>query len=175
MDSLVKHAMECAKLEPGFLQQREFGAWCQTKTSLTYFLTSIVDPWLVPASELPAVAVDSPVGGDREGAAAAGAATESVAAALKKQAEDARASLNHQITERDVGKTLEEVISSDRSGGRKYPHEASGGGSSTAEGEAKTGLRWARAFTIIHRSEAVVRHPVRPRTHFDRYDPTRWP
>ena len=29
------------------------------------------------------------------------------------------------------------------------------------------GVRWSRAFAIIHRSEAVVRHQIRPRTQFD--------
>eukprot|EP01051_Picozoa_sp_SAG22_P005091 SAG22_NODE_293_length_12891_cov_17.337242_6_plen_2071_part_00 len=173
VDSLVDFAMSAGTVEPGFISQAEFRKWVHSKTTLLQFLSSIVKPWLVSADEEPANSLVAEAQGT-DLARVAGIDSDArlrslealkdsnVSSQIKKHSTDARNALKHVIAEDDIGKTLDQVVRAGANS-KQYPHEMDAAGSPTEQG----GLRWARAFTIIHRSEAVIRQSVRPRTHFD--------
>lgn len=154
VNALVQHAMENAKLEPGRLQQREFNEWVQNYTTLTIYLESILMPWMAPFSEeeahMHAAETREP---ESESEAAMELCTKpGLVDKLHIRAESARNSLNRIIRESDIGKTVEDVLHQDTNDLNQPPCEAT-----TEERSHQSGIRWARAFTIIHRSEAVTR------------------
>lgn len=164
VESLVNFAMKFSKLEKESLQLTEFSDWVQAKTTLIYYLESIVKPWLVPASELHTAAGFAQMSGPQVKHTVRSKALRVNIDAMRTKKREAQSTLNHVITEQDVGKKMAEIIHSGGSVQREqYPPDFA----STPAYEKNGGLRWARAFTIIHRSEAVTRYAVRPRTHFD--------
>jgi Ca2+-binding EF-hand superfamily protein len=156
VSSMLKHAMQHGEQEKGVLQQREFNDWVQ-KTELVSYFETMVHLWLVPQSEHTGMARGRPADKPEVARRLQIERGSSVHSAMQAQAQMARASLNHVIKETDIGRTLKDVSSESPAATATSP----------APDPMRQDVRWARAFTMIHRSEAVSRHSIRPRTHFD--------
>jgi Ca2+-binding EF-hand superfamily protein len=153
VEAMVEHALRYAT-QPEQLQRREFIAWAETNTVVSSYLHQIVRPWMVTRDSVKTVeeAADSV---EHESLVT----SDAIKKQLQNKVDEARQALSQVITEADIGKHLHDVVkdSATHKVARKSEPPAT----------TPTGVRWSRAFTIIHRSEAVQRNQIRPKTHFD--------
>ena len=152
VEAMIEHALRYGT-QPGQLQRREFVAWAETNTVVSSYLQNIGRPWMVPRDSVEQ-AVD-----DEDERADSSRASSLIKKQMQKRVDDARQALSRVITEADIGKQLHDVVKETAKGSKSASH-----GPTPA---AATGVRWSRAFTIIHRSEAVLRNQIRPKTQFD--------
>jgi Ca2+-binding EF-hand superfamily protein len=152
VEAMVEHALRYAT-QPGQLQRREFIAWAETNTVVSSYLHQIVRPWMVPRDS-----IETAEGVEDEEVEPT-ATTDAIKKQMQRKVDDARQALSKVITEADIGKQLQDVV--------KNTNTHSSSRKTTPAATSATGVRWSRAFTIIHRSEAVQRNQIRPKTHFD--------
>jgi hypothetical protein len=154
IDAMVADAMAYAIQTPGQLQRREFCMWAQNNSVVQSYLESIAAPWMVVNASpnlhrgKKDVATDSRIQNNL------------VKRRLQERADKARAALTHVLTEADIGKKLDDVV-------REAEDPAVAAAPTSTTISAVAGVRWSRAFAIIHRSESVQRHQIRPKTQFD--------
>ena len=154
VEAMVEHALRYAT-QPEQLQRREFIAWAETNTVVSSYLHQIVRPWMVTRDSVKITEESDTAKSDSI------VTSDVMKKQLQKKVDDARQALSKVITEADIGKPLHEVVKD--SAGHKVARKES----SVPPSTTPMGVRWSRAFTIIHRSEAVQRNQIRPKTHFD--------
>lgn len=152
VDAMVEHALRYAT-QPEQLQRREFIAWAETNTVVSSYLHQIVRPWMVTRDSVNTTEESGSVDHELQ------ITSDAMKKQLQNKVDDARQALSQVITEADIGKHLHDVV-------KDSPAHTVTRKSAPAAAPP-TGVRWSRAFTIIHRSEAVQRNQIRPKTHFD--------